>query len=169
MKNIENTIIQEMDNNEKNQKKTYVVPICLLLIVVLLFGILFKLHETNKYLKILSNLYNDGKLNIVIPTDNYESVSDVFQKNESEYNSNNELESIPSANEDTSENNNEIIDDGNSKSTYVLNTSSKKIHNPSCSHAERMNEENKKIIELSNEQLEDYIQNGYTKCSTCGG
>lgn len=50
-------------------------------------------------------------------------------------------------------------------SQYVLNTSSKKIHNPTCSGAKNMKEENKKIV--SGTQLQTYLDDGYEYCGNC--
>ncbi len=49
-------------------------------------------------------------------------------------------------------------------STYVLNTSTKKIHLPSCSHAKKISDKNKATTDLSISAL---IAQGYTKCKTC--
>lgn len=51
--------------------------------------------------------------------------------------------------------------------TYVLNTSSKKIHSPDCRYATSMKEENKKVVE--NADLDDLLSEGYEVCSVCGG
>lgn len=50
-------------------------------------------------------------------------------------------------------------------SQYVLNTSSKKIHNPTCSGAKNMKEENKKTV--SGTQLQTYLDDGYEYCGNC--
>ncbi len=50
-------------------------------------------------------------------------------------------------------------------SQYVLNTSSKKIHNPTCSGAKNMKEENKKTV--SGSQLQEYFDKGYDYCGNC--
>lgn len=167
MKKKENIIVKEIKENAKNEEKSRLVPFCLFLIIALLIGIVFKLHATNKYLKIISDYYNTGKISMEVIGDEYKSVSEVFDENEKEYNS---------AKDDTSSESNDKTDeevtntdDGTPKKEYVLNTSSKKIHLPSCSHADRTKEENKKSVELTDEQLNDYKSKGYTMCSTCGG
>lgn len=55
------------------------------------------------------------------------------------------------------------------KTTYVINKNSKKIHRYDCSFVDRMNEENKQIVQLTDSELQEYMKNGYTKCSSCGG
>ena len=52
---------------------------------------------------------------------------------------------------------------------YVINVNSNKIHYSSCTFVTRMKEENKKEIKLSKDELNNYLNNGYTFCSTCGG
>jgi hypothetical protein len=55
------------------------------------------------------------------------------------------------------------------KSTHlILNTSSKKIHYfESCSHVNRMNEKNSKVMPLSAEK--SLLTEDYTVCSWCAG
>lgn len=49
--------------------------------------------------------------------------------------------------------------------TYVLNTSSKKIHSPTCRYAVSMHAENKDTVE--NVSLEELLSQGYSVCSVC--
>lgn len=55
-------------------------------------------------------------------------------------------------------------DDVNS-SQFVLNTSSKKIHKPTCSGATGMSEKNKKTV--NGTELKQYLNQGYEYCGTC--
>ncbi len=55
-------------------------------------------------------------------------------------------------------------DTNTDKKKYVLNTSSKKIHLPSCSSVGTMSENNKKI---SNESRNELISKGYSPCKNC--
>ena len=55
-------------------------------------------------------------------------------------------------------------DDVNS-SQFVLNTSSKEIHNPTCSGAKNMSENNKKTV--SGTELKSYLNGGYEYCGNC--
>ncbi len=48
--------------------------------------------------------------------------------------------------------------------TYVLNTNSKKYHNPDCGSVSKMSEKNKEETTLSKEELEAM---GYTACGSC--
>lgn len=47
----------------------------------------------------------------------------------------------------------------------VVNKNSKKIHSSTCSYAKNMKEENKAII--SSDELQAYLDKGYTVCSRC--
>lgn len=51
------------------------------------------------------------------------------------------------------------------KKTYVLNTSSKKIHTSACRYAISMKDENKEMVE--NISLEELLAQGYSVCSVC--
>ena len=50
------------------------------------------------------------------------------------------------------------------KSTYILNTSSKKFHLPTCQYATSMKEENREEYTGTREEL---IENNYSPCGTC--
>lgn len=49
--------------------------------------------------------------------------------------------------------------------TYVLNTSSKKIHSPICRYAQSMQESNKQVTQ--GKSLEELLAEGYSICSVC--
>lgn len=59
----------------------------------------------------------------------------------------------------------EAQDEDVNSSQYVLNTASKKVHNPTCSGAKNMSEKNKKVIKSTD--LKYYIQQGYEYCGSC--
>ena len=48
--------------------------------------------------------------------------------------------------------------------TYILNTSSKKFHKPSCSSVGDMKEKNKREVTSSRDNL---ISDGYSPCKRC--
>ena len=48
--------------------------------------------------------------------------------------------------------------------TYILNTSSKKFHKPSCSSVGDMKEKNKREVTASRDEL---ISDGYAPCKRC--
>lgn len=154
----------------------------LLLICVLLGSIFFKLNEiNNNILNISDPILTD------IKNKENESVKDVFI-NENDnimgdvlpmYNDLTESETKESATESTTKNFHNATDrhtdeatnshDNSKKSDFVINVNSKKIHYADCTFVGRMKEENRKNIQLSNEELNEYINNGYKLCSTCGG
>ena len=47
----------------------------------------------------------------------------------------------------------------------VVNKNSKKIHSSTCSYAKNMKEENKAVI--SSDELQNYLDKGYTVCTRC--
>jgi hypothetical protein len=51
--------------------------------------------------------------------------------------------------------------------TFVLNTSSKKIHDPSCGSVATMAEKNKKKWTGTYAELQELLSSGYTTCGTC--
>ncbi len=51
--------------------------------------------------------------------------------------------------------------------TFVLNTSSKKIHDPSCGSVSTMSEKNKKEWTGTYAELQELLASGYTTCGTC--
>ncbi len=52
-------------------------------------------------------------------------------------------------------------------SVLIINTNSKKIHSSTCSYARNIKEENKTVI--SSDELQSYLDDGYTMCSRCNG
>ena len=56
-------------------------------------------------------------------------------------------------------------DAAETRKTYVLNTSSKKIHSPTCRYAVSMQETNKQVV--TDKTLEELLREGYSKCSVC--
>lgn len=50
-------------------------------------------------------------------------------------------------------------------SQFVLNTSSKKIHKPTCSGTKNMKEENKKTV--NGAEVKSYLNDGYEYCGNC--
>ena len=48
--------------------------------------------------------------------------------------------------------------------TYILNTSTKKFHKPSCSSVKQMKDKNKKVVTLPRQEI---IDQGYDPCGRC--
>ena len=167
------------------------IALYLLLSCVLLLLIFFKLYQINENILLLNN-NNLNPLTSNTTQSEYESVKDIFieeetkpgdiiplydeiyensstenaTENSKEYSSNNkETENTTSSitNQPTNE------EEHSTKTNYVINVNSKKIHFADCSFVSRMKEENKKTIKLSKVELNEYLINGYTLCSTCGG
>lgn len=183
---MENETKRENDNTnvEVILKKLskYLVLICVLLVVLII-----RLEKANTYLRTIA----ENNTNIL----EYETFDDTFIEVETEDKKEKEdyiplLEEVNDK-ESTTENQNntssdtitnkfdvttsenstatESSNDNVSRNTYVLNTTSKKIHLPDCSFVSRTKEENKKTVKLSTEDLNQYKNDGYTICKTCGG
>ena len=98
--------------------------------------------------------------------DNNDSQNNEDDKNEQTTKKNTQTSSTTS----TTTNKNETTTKQQSKTkTYVINKNSKKIHTKDCSFVDRMKEENKQTVHLTSDELNEYINNGYSTCSSCGG
>ncbi len=181
MKDKINEFLKRSLSNEETLKR---IALYLFLIAVLLLLIFFKLNEINK------NIIESPFMNSVSQKE-YESVSDVFIEKEEDISN---ILPIYGENEDnsttnTTGNDSEITTDtketeanneektevsssnsnNSTKKNFVINANSNKIHYADCSFVNRMKEENRKYVQLSDNELNEYINNGYTLCSTCGG
>lgn len=156
------------------------IPLYFFLTCVLLVVLICKLGETNHYLKeIAANGTDviqietkdedfDDVVDVYIePTKSAEDIVPILDVLTTEETTTKKVESTTkqSQNTQTTADN----ENNSSKTTYVLNISSKKIHLPDCSFVNRTKEENKKTVELTDEELQQYLNNGYTLCKTCGG
>jgi len=161
------------------------IPIYFFLTCVLLVVLICKLGETNHYLK---EIAANGTNVIEIETNDeeYDSVADVYIETKKDA-----ADIVPVLDVLTEENTDEAVteqskdnttkttqsetttkedlNNSNSKTTYILNVNSKKIHLADCSFASRTKEENKKTVELTSDELKQYLKDGYTLCKTCGG
>ena len=169
------------------------IPMYFFLVCVLLVVLIFKLTQTNEYLKVIAE---NGKNSIEYETfgDTFIEVSTEATKNKEDYlplleevtdndtsteenttkNQNNSVkETTTKAQKETTTKNSTTTtqkqEDNVARKTYVLNTSSKKIHSPDCSFVGRTKEENKKTVKLSTDELSQYKNDGYNMCKTCGG
>ena len=159
MKSPVEEVVEEFTSKESNIRW---ISFACVLIVTLLGIIALLLYDMNKDIHSLIDLLEDGEYNRVV---------DVFYENENTSTTTepdstivNSVESITKSENITST----TKPQGNTK-TYVINKSSKKIHLESCSFADRIKEDNKQTLQLTIEELQEYLQNGYTKCNTCGG
>ena len=174
------TYLEKLTSEETSLKK---IPFYLFLLGVLVCVLIFKINETNKYLKIIAE---NG--NVVVENhtndENYESVlniytedakrpedilpnpkDDITDKNDTDEKTEPTNNLTPQQTEHTEE----ITENNSQDATYVINISSKKIHKPDCSFVSRTKEENKKTVTLSEDELKEYINNGHELCKTCGG
>lgn len=181
------TIFKKFIDVDESVKR---IPMYFFLVSVLLIVLIFKLGQTNEYLK---EIAENGKNSI-----EYETFDDTFieviteeKKDKEDYiplleeltdeestneenltqkqnNTSKETTTINNS-ETTSSTTTQKSDDNVTRKTYVLNISSKKIHLPDCSFVARTKEENKKTVKLSDDELNQYKNDGYTICKTCGG
>lgn len=162
------TYIVNFTSEEASLKK---IPFYLFLIGVLIVVFIIKINETNKYLKIIAESDNPS-IEIHTKDEKYDEVLNIYTEDtktpeEILPNPYDEINKQP-----TSENKEEFVEPSTSttsKQKYVINISSKKIHKPECSFVARTKEENKKTVELSNDELKEYLNNGHEFCKTCGG
>lgn len=159
MKSPVEETVEEFTSKESN---ICWISFACVLIVTLLGIIALLLYDMNKDIHSLIDLLEDGEYNRVV---------DVFYENENTSTTTEPVSTNVNSVESTTKSENitsTTKPQGNTK-TYVINKSSKKIHLESCSFADRIKEDNKNILQLTNEELQEYLQNGYTKCNTCGG
>ena len=151
--------VEEFTSKESNIRW---ISFACVLIVTLLGIIALLLYDMNKDIHSLIDLLEDGEYNRVV---------DVFYENENTSTTTEPDSTIVNSVESTtkSENITSTTKPQSNTNTYVINKSSKKIHLQSCSFADRIKEDNKNVLQLTKEELQEYLQNGYTKCSTCGG
>mgnify|MGYP003289079374 CR=1 FL=1 len=182
---MKDRITKFLENSVTGEAVLKRIAFYLFLICVLLILIFFKLNEiNNNFLNITEPILSS------IKSEEKESVKDVFidendnivgevlpmynelSESETDNTINNTTESTTKVKENSTENTTEAVTQQHSNSQkydFVINTNSNKIHYVDCTFVGRMKEENKKYIQLSNDELNDYLNNGYTLCSTCGG
>lgn len=180
---MKDKIIEFFENSVSSEAVLKRIAAYLLVACILLGLIFFKLNEINQTILDVSNPILSS-----IKTEENESVKDVFiedndnvlgevlplydelKEDESQNTEKNKNE-IPS-DKTTAEKNTESTaqqQNNSKKYDFIINMNSKKIHYSDCTFVNRMKEENRKVIQLSNDELNEYINNGYTLCSTCGG
>lgn len=161
------------------------IPLYFFLTCVLLVVLICKIGETNHYLK---EIAANGTEVIKIETkdEDYENVVDVYIEttksaedivpmleeltdDKTTTEKSKETTTKENATKDNTTTQSTNNDDKSDKTTYVLNISSKKIHFADCSFVDRTKEENKKTVELTDQELQQYIDDGYEFCKTCGG
>lgn len=135
------------------------------------------LLEDGEYNKVVEVFHNEKTPEDVLPilgvistTENADDVVEEIDETEKSTNKKTDLTSTTTSKHETTTNANNTTTKPQSKTkTYVINKNSKKIHTKDCSFVDRMNEENKQIVQLTNDELNNYLNDGYTTCSSCGG
>ncbi len=190
---MKDKIIEFLDKSVSSEIILKRIAFYLLLICVLLGLIFFKLNEINENIilaiePIVSN-YNTEKEEVVADVfleDKFNVVEDKFEMgdtlpffDEPENTSStttvqNIIETSTNINksEPKTETTTEVLTSNTNstqKHNFVININSNKIHYDDCTFVNRMKEENRKYVQLSNIELKEHLNNGYTLCSTCGG
>jgi hypothetical protein len=158
---------------------TYFLVICVLLVVLIV-----KIDKTNNFLQQIAE-NGTNKLEVETYDETFIEIITEESKDETDYvpmleastnitspnsSNNSEKESTTKHTYESTTSTTTVQNtDNTTRKSYVLNTSSKKIHLPSCSFVSRTKEENKKTVNLSEDEFQQYHNNGYTMCKTCGG
>lgn len=173
---MDNKLNDSKKENSSIEKVLKTISFLLVLVVALLVLIFFKLNKINKNIVIMSD--NDFS-EFSTTNDKFNDVIDVFY--ETTFNVGDDLplyneisETSTSATTeniqtDTTKTTSSAIPNNSTKITYVINNNSKKMHYKTCSFVSRMKEENKTIVQLTKDELNNYLNSGYTFCSSCGG
>ncbi|MBQ4572612.1 MAG: hypothetical protein IJA80_04985 [Clostridia bacterium] len=182
---------KQKDNkiNSKTESLLKLVSGLLIISCAITVALLFKINEINDNLNRLSYIIDNEtesyqyKDTIDVFYEETENGEEMLPGNE-ELNSNKNEDvtdnkqiettskkdnSIATTENNTNKNEETQSADNSTKRDYVININSNKIHYSSCTFVGRMKEENKKEIKLSKNELNNYLNNGYTFCSTCGG
>ncbi len=191
IKNFIMNFIKKFTDDESAIKR---IPKYFFLIVVLLIVIAVELHQTNEKLdKILDNNVEEKKQMVVeifseeekTPADYMPILDDVTNDESStetttdetttKGNSSNSVstetttKSKPETTTKTANSTETQQSNNVGKTEYILNINSKKIHFPDCSSAARTKDENKKTVNLTADELKEYLNDGYEFCKICGG
>lgn len=152
------------------------MPLYFLIMCILLVVLIVKLDKTNDYLQMIAE-NGATKLEVETQDDTFIEIITEKDKTKEDYVPQLEVVTEKSTESTTKKNSStnstatttQLTDENVSRKTYILNTSSKKIHSPSCSFVSRTKDENKKTVKLSSDELKNYIDKGYAICKTCGG
>lgn len=184
---MKNKIIEFLDKSVTSEMILKRIAFYLFLACILLGLIFFKLNEINENLALATE-----EITANYNTEKEESISNEFVEDKFElgdtlpiFNEPENTSSPETTNQTKSETSTtnqytepktetptEVLTSNTNSSkkyNFVINVNSKKIHYADCTFVNRMKEENKKNIQLSNNELNEYLNNGYTLCSTCGG
>lgn len=168
-----------IENAFTSEAKAARIPYYFLAVCILLTVICFELGSANRYLKRIANGGATYRLETnTASNDPYKVFSEEAEPTSDETSSTENS----SSDAETSSAQTAAIENTSSVSTtspakpqgkvrsYVINTSSKKIHYSDCSYAERIKDENKLVLNITEDELKsNYLSNGYTFCSKCVG
>ena len=170
--------------------KIKTITFCCIVMAATLVLIAGELYNIYKGINAVTDLLEDGEYNkvvevfhdektpedvlpilgVVSTTENADDVVEEIDETEKSTNEKTDSTSTTTSKHETTTNTNNTTTKPQSKTkTYVINKNSKKIHTNDCSFVDRMKEENKQIVQLTNDELNNYLNDGYTTCSSCGG
>lgn len=178
-----------VDYLRSDEFKIKTITFCCIVMAATLVLIAGELYNIYKGINAVTDLLEDGEYNKVVevfhdektPEDvlpilgvisTTEDVDDDKENNNDSHKTYNKTEQTIDKNTQTNSASTTTTTTTNPQSktkTYVINKSSKKIHTNDCSFVDRMKEENKQIVQLTNDELNNYLNDGYTTCSSCGG
>lgn len=168
-----------IENAFTSEAKAARIPYYFFAICIFLTVICFELGSANRYLKRIANGGETYRLETKAESnDPYEVFSEETEPTSDEASSTESLSSdseTSSTQKAATENTSSVDTTSPAKPqgkvrSYVINTSSKKIHYSDCSYATRIKDENKLVLNITEDELKsNYLSNGYTFCSKCGG
>ena len=178
-----------VDYLRSDEFKIKTITFCCIVMAAMLVLIAGELYNIYKGINAVTDLLEDGEYNKVVevfhdektPEDvlpilgvisTTENADDDKENNNDSHKKDNKTEQTTDKNTQTNSASTTTTTTTNPQSktkTYVINKSSKKIHTKDCSFVDRMKEENKQTVQLTNDELNNYLNDGYTTCSSCGG
>lgn len=178
-----------VDYLRSDEFKIKTITFCCIVMAATLVLIAGELYNIYKGINAVTDLLEDGEYNKVVevfhdektPEDvlpilgvvsTTEDADDEKENNNDSHKKDNKTEQATDKNTQTNSASTTTTTTTNPQSktkTYVINKNSKKIHTNDCSFVDRMKEENKQIVQLTNDELNNYLNDGYTTCSSCGG
>ena len=186
-----NSRIKEfIDYLRSDEFRIKTISTCCIIMTATLVLIAGELYNIYKGINAVTDLLEDGEYNrvsqvfheektpddvlpilgVISTTKNADDVEEEMDETEKSTNKKTDLTSTTTSKHETTTNTDNTTTKPQSKTkTYVINKNSKKIHTKDCSFVDRMKEENKQIVQLTNDELNNYFNDGYTTCSSCGG
>ena len=188
-KENKNSRIKEfVDYLKSDEFRIKTISTCCIIIAATLVLIAGELYNIYKGINAVTDLLEDGEYNrvaevfheektpedvlpilgVISTTENTDEVEENNNETEKTTNKKNDSNSTTTTTKQENSTTTTTKQQSNAK-TYVINKNSKKIHTKDCSFVDRMKEENKQIVQLTNDELNNYLNDGYTTCSSCGG